>query len=88
MFTGVCLSTGSAPGGGVWSWGGDCMGGAWSSGVPAWGVPGTGEVCLLWGGAWSRSVPGPRGVSTRHLATATAAGSTHPTGMHSCVLGS
>ena len=48
------------------------MGGAWS-----------GEVCSQ-GDAWSRGVPGPRGVWWRPPQTATAAGGMHPTGMHSC----
>ena len=61
------------------------QGGAWSQGVPG---PG--------GGAWSRGEPAPRGVSAPRGSgpgwgclveaprTATAAGGTHPTGMHSC----
>ena len=45
------------------------------------------------GGAWSRGVPGPGGLLLRGLVwgvpggsppTATAVGSMHPTGMHSC----
>ena len=47
--------------------------------------------CLVWGGAWSREVSGPRGVpgpggspGGDPPGTATAAGGTHPTGMHSC----
>ena len=62
-------------------------GGAWSRGeVPGpgacgpGGVPGPGGMpglggCLILGGAWWRPPPG----------TATAAGGTHPTGMHSCL---
>ena len=48
-------------------------GGAWSGGVP--------------GGAWSWGVHGPGGclVETLPPRTATAAGGTHPTGMHSCL---
>ena len=42
--------------------------GAWSRG----GVHGPGGVCMVRGGAWSPPE------------TATAAGGTHPTGMHSC----
>ena len=57
--------------------------GGWSGGVPgprgvcSWGflVPGG----LLLGG------PGPRGCLVQTPQTATAAGSTHPTGMHSCL---
>ena len=59
-------------------------GGAWSGGCLVWGVPGP-------GGAWSRGVSGPRGVpgpggspGGDSPGTATAAGGTHPTGMHSC----
>ena len=51
------------------------FGGVWS-----WGgylVPGP-------GGAWSRGMPGPRGTLWRPPGMATAVGSTHPTGMHSC----
>ena len=74
MFTGVCLSTR----GGAWS-GGLVPGGCLVPGVPG---PGGGYLlprgALSWGGICSRGVPGgaPR--------TATAAGGTHPTGMHSC----
>ena len=61
------------PGGrGVWSGAGLFQaGGVWSRGCLLWGVSGKGG--LVWG------VPGgdPHG-------TATAAGGTHPTGMHSC----
>ena len=71
--------------GGTWSWGGlvpgglvqgGCAPGGW--GVWYWGVSGSGG-CLVLGGACSWGVPGggpPR--------TATAAGGTYPTGMHSC----
>ena len=64
-----------APGGrGVWSGGGAC-----SQGVPA-----PGGVC-------SQGVPalggsGPGGVPGGDPPTVTAAGGTHPTGMHSCIL--
>ena len=37
---------------------------------------------LLRWGAWSRGVPGPGGAWWRPPLTATAAGGTHPTGMH------
>ena len=50
------------------------LGGVWSQGSGPGG-------CLVPGGVWSRGMPGgdPPG-------TATAAGGTHPTGMHSCLL--
>ena len=59
------------PGLGVCAWSGGCMdpGGAWSWG----GVHGPRGVCLVQGGTGGDP---PK--------TATAAGSTHPTGMHSC----
>ena len=69
IFTGVCLSTGGVPGPG----GCLVLGGAWSRGR---------------GGAWSRGrgVPAPGGgVPGGDPQTATAAGDTHPTGMHSCL---
>ena len=93
MFTGVCLSWG-----GAWSWGVPGPGrvpgprGAWSWGPgPGWvpgpggvsgpvGVPGHGRLVL--GGTWSR---GGCLVETPRTATA-AAGGTHPTGMHSCLI--
>ena len=56
------------PGGCAWSWVGGCL-------VLGGGVPGPG-----WQGAWSSGgclVENPP-------ETATAAGGTHPTGMHSC----
>ena len=67
-----------ALGGGAWSRGGvpgtrgACSGGPGPGGMPARGV-------WSWG-VWSQGVPGgePPG-------TATAAGGTHPTGMHSCL---
>ena len=68
MFTGVCLSTAGVCPGGGWS-----QGDGWSRG---WLVPR--------GGAWSGRESGlgvPGGDPPR---TATAAGGTHPTGMHSC----
>ena len=63
--------------GGSWEWGGVCSGGCLlqgegrvpAPGVPAWGVSAQGGVC-------SGGVETPQ--------TATAAGSTHPTGMYSC----
>ena len=70
MLTGVCLSTG-----------GGCSG-AWSRGVTGpWGmvqgVPAPGGGVWFWGDTCSGRVPGgdPQIV--------TAAGGTHPTGMHS-----
>ena len=61
------------------------------------GVPGPGG-CLLRGGAWSggglvpggclvtgKGVPAPGGCLVETPQTATAAGGTHPTGMHSCL---
>ena len=61
-----------------------------SRGVCSWGclLPGG---CLVWGdlvpgGACSMGVPAPRGGAWwRPPRTATAAGGTHPTGMHSCI---
>ena len=79
--------------GGVCSWRGLLPGGAWSQGGLLWGVPGPGGLLpggLLQGGAWSWGVPGPWGVSApggclvETPRMATAAGGTHPTGMHSC----
>ena len=61
----------------LFTWGGGLPGpgGAWS-----WGVPGPGGAwsrgCMVPGGAWWRP-PAPE--------MATAAGGTHPTGMHSCL---
>ena len=37
------------------------------------------------GGAWSQGVSGPGGVDGHCCEMATAAGGTHPTGMHSCL---
>ena len=67
-------------GGGASSWGGvfapgGCFlpgGGLLPGGVCSWGV------CFLLGGVCSQGVPGGA------PGTATAAGGTHPTGMHSC----
>ena len=65
--------------------GGGCLvpGGAWSQGVWCRGVPGAGG-CVVQGGAWSRGyVPGRGGPGgDPPPGTATAAGGTHPTGMH------
>ena len=75
MFTGVCLSTG-----GCLVWGVPGLGDAWSGGCLVGGVPGP-------GGAWLGGVPGPGGGGGLHQMppwTATAAGGTHLTGMHSC----
>ena len=76
----ILLTGGGVPGpGGVSAPGGDCCGLC----LLPWGgerlLPGVG--CLAPGGAWSWGVPG--GDTPR---TATAAGGTHPTGMHSCLL--
>ena len=51
------------------------------------GVPGPGCVCLVPGGYLVLGgVPGPGGVPGGDIPQmATAAGGTHPTGMHSCV---
>ena len=63
----------SRGGGGVaWSQGVSGLGGAWSRGGGSRRVP-------HWGG-----VPGPGGRGGDPPGTATAAGSTHPAGMHSC----
>ena len=85
LFTGGYLVLGELPGprgvsgpqgylvlvlGGVWSQGCLVPEGVWSQGVPPLGK------CLVPGGAWSQGCP----------QMATAAGSTHPTGMHSCFL--
>ena len=59
---------------------------------PGGGVPGPrGGVCS-WGGAWSQGVSGPGGCLARGgclvetpPGMATAAGSTHPTEIHSCL---
>ena len=88
MFTGVCLSTGGClvP----WGWG------AWSRGVPAPGGLVPRGACSR--GVWSGGVPGPgevpawggglvwEGCLVETPRTATAAGGTHPTGMHSCLV--
>ena len=54
------------------------------------GVPGPGGVWSQGvsgaGGAWSQGVPGPGGYLVETPRTATAAGGTHPTGMHSCFI--
>ena len=92
---GGCLVGGGClvPGMGAWSQGVSAPGGmsgpggclVWGvsalGGVPGGrGVPGPGGICS-WG------VPGPGGVPGGDIPrAATAAGSTHPTGMHSCNL--
>ena len=72
MFTGVCLSTG-----GAWSRGCLLPGGC----LVRWGVPAP-RGCLVWG-CLVCLVPG--GVPGGDPPTVTAAGGTHPTGMHSCL---
>ena len=55
-------------------------------GIWSGGVPGPGGMPGPWGSAWSLGgclVPGS--VWWRPPRTATAAGGTHPTGMHSCL---
>ena len=96
LFTG---GGGLLPGGGAWSWGGSALRGCLVWGVCSRGVSALGGVCfrgegvpgprggvlpggvLPWGGLLPGGMPGgdPPG-------TATAAGGTHPTGMHSCLL--
>ena len=95
---GGCLLLGGVPApGGVYV---SCVsapsGGAWSQGVSAPGgclLPGG---CLFLGGAWSQrgvcswgvcsqGVSAPGGTWWRPPGMATAAGGTHPTGMHSCL---
>ena len=68
---------------------GGCLMGVCSGGCRSWG-------CLVPGGAWSGGVSAPRGCLVWRLCsgggvpggepplTASAAGGTHPTGMHSC----
>ena len=74
VFTGVCDSVHrGVPGPGVLHG----PGGVWSPGVPvseggAWSP----------GGAWSWGMPGAGGAWWRPPGRATAAGGTHPTGMH------
>ena len=91
-----CLVPGGVPGSRGCAWSGVCVPGlggvpgpgggclvpgmcAWSGGVCAW----SGGVCAWSGGC----VPGPGGACLRPPRTATAAGGTHPTGMHSCFKG-
>ena len=80
MFTGVCLSTGGClvPGGG-WSQGVPFLGGRGEEGLVL-GVPGPGGGgCLVPDGVWSH-----RGCLVETPPRmATAAGGTHPTGIHS-----
>ena len=97
MGGGVWSAEGSAPRGGACSGGVPAPGGAWSGGSALGGVCSWGGACsggcLLWGvlalgGACSWGVPAPggsgRGVPGGDPPMATAADSTHPTGMHSC----
>ena len=82
IFTGVCLSTGGVPAPGGCLLPGGCLvqeGGVWSWRGCLLLEGGCSGGCLLLGGCLVWGVPGgdpPR--------TATAAGGTHPTGMHSC----
>ena len=70
---GRCLLPGGVPApGGCLVWGVPGLGGAWSGGVCSWGVCSWG--CLV-----------PEGCLVETPQTATAAGSTHPSGMDSCV---
>ena len=64
--------------GGSWSREVTGPGGALSGGclVPGGSAPGG---CLVWGGAWSGGM-----CLVETPLTASAAGGTHPTGMHSC----
>ena len=89
MFIGVCLSTGGVPASGVPGPGGvpglvGCRG-ACSWGVSGLGVgsgpggSGLGGVGVWSGGVWSG------GSLVEIPPMATAAGSMHPTGMHSCI---
>ena len=95
MFTGVCLSTWggclvrrSGPGG--WLVWGCLVRGAWSQGVPGLGGAWSGGSawsggCLVLGYLVLGRLPGPgEGLVETPPQMATAAGSTHPTGMHSC----
>ena len=84
MFTGVCLSTRLVPGpGGAWSQRGACSEGCLLlRGVAgSWGLPALGGACSR--GYLLREV-GFRGVPGGDPLMVTGAGSTHPTGMHSC----
>ena len=71
----MILSTG----GGACSGGVPAPGGVCSGGCLLRGMPGPGG-CLIWGGSAPRG-----GAWWRPPRTATAAGGTHPTGMHSCL---
>ena len=78
LFMGVCAWSWGVPGarGCAWSWG--C---AWSGGCLLPGrVPAPRGVCSWGGGACSE------GCLVETPQPATAAGGTHPTGMHSCLL--
>ena len=79
IFRSVCPRGESGPGGGA------CSRGCLLHGV----VPAPREVSAS-GGFWSQEGAlggsGPRGVPGGDPPTATAAGGTHPTGMHSCFI--
>ena len=77
IFTSVCQEF-CSQGGGAWSGGCLLPGGCLLLGVWFQGVPSPGGVCS--GGG----VPGPVGMPGGDPPMATAAGGTHPTGMHSC----
>ena len=81
------LPGGSAPrGGGAWSGGCMVLGGAWSLGCVHGPGGGYGGVRGWWGcmAPGGCMVPG-WGCPVETPPTATAAGGTHPTGMHSCL---
>ena len=93
----VILFTGGQPGPGV---GVPDPGEVCSRGSMVWGVPGPGgsapegclvpgvpgpRGCLSWGGLLQGGLPAPGGCLVEIHRTATAAGGTHPTGMHSCL---
>ena len=62
---------------GVWFWGVPALVGCL---LPGGSGPGGGGCLLLGEGVWSQAVPD----GDTPPCTATAAGGTHPTGMHSC----
>ena len=77
IFSQACVKNSVHRGRGCLVWGRGVPG---ARGVPGPGGPGPGGCLVPGGGSWSWGVPGgdpPR--------TATAAGGTHPTGMHSCL---
>ena len=74
VFTGVCLSTG----------GGCLVGGSGLGGVCSWEDAGSGGVCSRGVFSQGRLVSQHALRQTPPRGTATAADSTHPTGMHSC----